>query len=297
MTRYALYTVRYMLVVLLTLTGCAKEPPIDISVNAKCAIIVEAKNGRVLFEKNSEDKFPPASPTKVMTAIVAIEQVPLEKKITPTRNATRVEPTVAGLKEGVKYTVRDLIAAMLIKSANDAAVTVAEGIGGSKEQFIRLMNVRAKKLGMKDTYFATASGLPTGKKDKQYTTAKDLAVMMRYALKHKVLYEAMSQKGADIYGSDGRKIRLKTHNRSLYREGKEAWGKTGYTREAKRTFTGTDPSSKPRIVFALLQSDNLWHDIGELKDGGLQLYERRHRNFLKDLFKWIKKERAIGREK
>ena len=114
---------------------------------------------------------------------------------------------------------------------------------------------------MENTYFATASGLPTGKRDSQYTTARDLAHMMRYALRYNIILDLMSQKELEIFGSDNKVIYLKTHNKALLRSEKAPWGKTGYTKEAKRTFVGTDPSYRPVIVFGLLQSTDLWNDI------------------------------------
>ncbi len=289
----------YCLIFLLLtfIAGCTvREEPIVVQVDAKAAVIAEAKNGEVLYEKDPGKRYPPASTTKVMTAIVAIEKMSLNKYIKAGKKVSKVEPTVAGLEPGVKYRLKDLLAAILIKSANDAALAIAEGVAGSEEKFVRLMNTRARKLGMDDTYFATPSGLPTGKKDSQYTTARDLAKMMRYARRYEIILELMAQKEADIYGSDGRKIHLKTHNKSLFWSDDAPWGKTGYTREARRTFVGIDPSLKPRIVFSLLKSDDLWKDITMLKNKGLELYERKHRTFLSDLIDWISSQRRRGRE-
>lgn len=275
--------------------GCSpKEVETPIVVNAKGAVILEAVNGRVIFEKNPDGRFPPASTAKIMTAIVAIERMPLKKEITPGENVVNVEPTVAKLVPGVRYSLEELIKAILIKSANDAAFVIAEAVAGSEEKFARLMNKKAKKIGMKNTNFATASGLPTGKKDSQYTTAMDLAKMMRYAGRHDVILEAISQKDADIYGSDGKRIYLKTHNKALLKDSNAPWGKTGYTREAKRTFVGIDPSMKPRIVFALLKSSDLWNDIHTLKDRGVEIYEKRHKTFINNLISWIISQNKAG---
>ncbi|MFH1664991.1 MAG: serine hydrolase [Candidatus Omnitrophota bacterium] len=278
-----------IVVVLVALGGCSCEEPVEVSVDAKCAVIAEAGSGRVFFAKNADEKFPPASTAKVMTAVLAVENLDMDTEITPSAGALSVEPTIAGLRPGVKYRVRDLLAAVLIKSANDAAMVIAEAVAGSEKNFTAMMNRKAEEIGMKNTFFATASGLPTGKKDSQYTTARDLADMMRYAARHKAILEMMSKKDMYIYGSDGRRIYLKTHNKTLLSGGGNApWGKTGYTREAKRTFAGIDPSLEPKIVFSLLQSDALWKDITELKDKGLAIYEKKHRNFFKDLIGRIK---------
>jgi D-alanyl-D-alanine carboxypeptidase len=281
--------------VLCVLVGCAHEVPVEISVNAKAAIIMEVKSGEILFEKNADKRFPPASTAKVMTAIVAIENSSLNKKIVPTRRAVKVEPTVAGLKAGVKYSLKDLLAAILIKSANDAARAIAESVAGTEKKFTLLMNAKAKEIGMMDTYFANASGLPTGKKDRQYTTVRDLAKLMRYARRYKVLLELMSKKKDYIHGSDGKRIYLNTHNRSLLSKKGASWGKTGYTKEARRTFVGIDPSFKPRIAIALLKSNDLVHDIAALKNKGLEIYQRKHGTLLSGIIQWVKDERQRSR--
>ncbi|MFC1570639.1 D-alanyl-D-alanine carboxypeptidase family protein [Candidatus Omnitrophota bacterium] len=286
------------ILVLLSLSGCfqLEEPTVEIDVDAKSAVIMDMESGEVLYEKDADKRYPPASTTKIMTAVVAIESLPLDTEITPTKKGIYVEPTVAGLRQGVRYKLEDLISAILIKSANDAAKVIAISISGSEEEFARLMNKKAEEIGMTDTYFLTASGLPTGKKDKQYTTAKDLATLMRYASRYDVIMENVSQKTANIYGSDGRKIYLKTHNKALLRSDNAPWGKTGYTREARRTFAGCDPSYEPSICFGLLKSDDLWDDITTLKDKGLELHELSNRTFFSKLMEWIRYERVLGKE-
>ncbi len=263
----------------------------EISVSATCAMVAEIENGRILFAKNAGERFPPASTAKVMTAIIAIENFPPDKEFSVSRRASRTEPVIAGLKVGVRYNLRDLLTALIVKSANDAAVVIAEGIAGDEKKFTLLMNAKAAEIGMRDTYFATASGLPAGRPDSQYTTVEDLVRMMRYALRHGVILDMLSKKEAEIYGSDGRRIRLKSHNKTFSRPAGVSWGKTGYTREAKRTFVGVDPSFSPHVILALLQSADLWDDISELKQKGLALYERNHRTPLSAILAWVKYNR------
>ena len=225
------YKLRYIIIICLcvfALAGCVQEEHnIEVDVNAKAAVILDVETGKVLYEKSPDKRFPPASTAKMMTAIVAIERLPLDTEITPTKEAVYVEPTIAGLKPGVTYKLEDLLAAILIKSGNDAARVIAVEVSGTEEDFAILMNEKAREIGMTDTNFMTASGLPTGRKDKQYTTARDLAVMMRYAAEHDVILEIISQKDKEIYGSNGKKIYLKTHNKSLLRDENAPGGKTG----------------------------------------------------------------------
>ncbi|MFQ5952544.1 MAG: serine hydrolase, partial [Candidatus Omnitrophota bacterium] len=109
-----------LLVAVCVLSGCAPKAPVELSLNARSAMIIDARNGEVLFEKNADFKSPPASTAKVMTAIIAIENAPLKRKIIPSSNAVGAEPIITGLKPGVEYSLSDLLAALLIKSANDA---------------------------------------------------------------------------------------------------------------------------------------------------------------------------------
>ena len=292
-----------LLFALVLTAGCGQKIELPtVNVDAKGAVILDATNGRVLFAKNPDGRFPPASTTKIMTAIVAIESLSPDADVIPSKKATYVEPTLAGLKAGVKYKLNDLLATILIKSGNDAATAIAEAVAGSEKAFAEKMNTKAAILGMDNTYFATASGLPTGKKDSQYTTARDLAVMMRYAMRYKPLLEHMSRKDAVIYGSDGGRIYLKTHNRSLLMRQDGPWGKTGYTKEASRTFAGCDASESPSIVFGLLKSEKLWDDIFTLNDKGLEIFALYRRTWVDDLkerfsafLDWIRGQRLMGR--
>lgn len=288
--------IAYLLIFLIILVGLAivflpyclsgfvhEYKPPHITVDAWSAIIIDAETGRVLYDKNPDIKLPPASTTKVMTAIVALDHLSPDAEITPSKKAIYVEPTVAGLKDGVKYKFNDLLAALLIKSSNDAAVAIAEAVGGNEKAFAKMMNEKAAQLGMTNTRFESASGLPTGKKDLQFTTARDLAKMMRYAARNKTILTHMSKKDATISGSDDIKIYLKTHNKTLTMRDSAPWGKTGYTRQASRTFTGVDPSMTPKIAFALLKSEDLWNDILTLNDKGLIAFVESRKTWQDDL--------------
>ncbi len=273
---------------MLALRISAREvPSVEIDVNAKSAMIMEAGSGKVLFEKDADERLQPASTVKVMTAIVAMENLPLESEVIPTTSVVEVEPTVIELQPGTRYSLEDLISAILIKSANDAAVAIAEAVAGSEEDFVELMNRKAVEIGLKDTYYTNASGLPAVNREDQYTTARDLVTLMRYARRYKFLMNTLSKKETDIYGSDNKRIHLGTHNRSLFSKKGVSWGKTGYTIKAGRTFVGVDPSHRPRIIFALLKSKKLWHDIAVLKNRGLEVYRERRRNIFVNIINWI----------
>ncbi|MBU1656727.1 MAG: serine hydrolase, partial [Candidatus Omnitrophica bacterium] len=214
--KWAAISVAVLVITASMVTEYSRRPVEEnINITAEAAIIINAGNGQVLYEKNADRRLQPASTVKVMTAIIAIKNMPLDEKIIPTESVKSIEPTNAGLEPGVAYRLKDLIAAILIKSANDAAVAIAEGVAGNEDDFARLMNQEALEFGMLDTNFTNASGLPAKPRARQYTTARDLSKMMRQAVKDKFILEKMSVKEKDIYAGDGTKIQLTTHNRSL----------------------------------------------------------------------------------
>ncbi|MBF0215895.1 MAG: D-alanyl-D-alanine carboxypeptidase [Candidatus Omnitrophica bacterium] len=254
-----------------------KPADVAVHVDALSAVIMDASTGKVLFAKSPDTRLEPASTVKLMTAVLAMENLGLDDVITAPGSIKLVQPTYAGLKPGVTYKAGDLLTAMMIKSANDASVAIAEAVAGNEDEFTAMMNEKAAALGMNDTNFINSTGLPSRKKEKQYTTARDLARLMAYAMKYPFLVGEMSKKDDRISGSDGIDLYLKTHNKSLHRTGHHLMGKTGYTRKAKRTFVGVDSPTHPRIIVALLKSDSLWKDISELRTKGLILYSRQEK--------------------
>ncbi len=243
------------------------------SLTARAAAVLDVSTGRILYSKNPHLRLPPASTTKVMTVVVALERMHPEKRIRISRNAVNATPSKAGLTLGAEYRVWDLVTAALVSSSNDAAVALAEGAAGSEIAFAGLMNAKAARLGMKGTRFVNASGLPD-KKRKQYTTAYDLSTLMRHALRDKRIDERMGILEAEIRGSDGKTLKLKSHNKMLWRMPKFVKGKTGWTFASRHTFVGTNYEAKKRITFAMLSSTEPWTDIERLAAFGLWLHAR-----------------------
>lgn len=246
----------------------------DLSVSARSAVIVDAKNGKILYEKNPGMKLPPASTTKVMTVLVVLDKASPREEVTITAEDAAVETSKAGLTVGAKYNVGDLILASLIASSNDAAVALARHVAGNEEAFAALMNEKAKKLGMHDTCFVNATGLPD-KKKKQYSTAGDLTKLLRQATRDKRIDRAMEHMTAVIRGSDGVDIVLKNHNKMLWKAPKFVKGKTGWTFAARHTFVGTNFGRDKKITFAMLGSTQPWVDIQRLANFGLLLTNKR----------------------
>lgn len=239
-------------------------------ITAKSFVVMDIDNGKVLYCRKPYLRLPAASTVKVMTAILALETLSPEKHVVISARAAGVEPSKAYLTQGASYSALSLIKALLISSSNDAAIALAEAVAGSEDNFARLMNKKARQLKMRNTHFVTASGLPD-KRRKQYTTAYDLAILMRYALKYKIINTIMSTRSAAIVGSDGRRLYLTNHNKLMRSDPYFVVGKTGFTMKARHCFLGTDHGEKKDIVFSLLASYNPWQDIRRLASYGLRL--------------------------
>ena len=245
-----------------------------IFLTAKSCVIIDMEDGAILYGKMPHLKLPPASTTKVMTVLLARERLPMKQKVLISRNAANTAPSKAGLTKGASYSVEDLIMAALVASSNDAAVALAEAMAGSERQFMNIMNLKARELGMNNTFFANSTGLPE-KSRKQYTTAYDLAQLMRVAVKDKRIDDILAITEASIQGSDGLTLALRAHNKMLWKIPKFVKGKTGWTSAAQHTFVGTNYAPNKAITFAMLSSQKPWTDIERLANFGLALERQR----------------------
>ena len=158
--------------------------PMELS--SKSAILMDVESGQILFEKNSHDKLPPASVTKVMTMLLAVEaldsgKIKLDDQVQISERASEMGGSKIFLEPGETQKVDDLLKGIAVESANDACVAMAEYVGGSEEEFVAMMNNKAKQLGMNDTNFSNTNGLPI---ENHYTSAHDIAIMSRELLKH-----------------------------------------------------------------------------------------------------------------
>ncbi len=231
-------------------------------ITARSFAVLDSGNGKILSSRRPHLRLPSASTVKVMTALVVLEKADFDQPVKVSHNAALAQPSKAYLTEGADYSVYDLLQALLLASANDAAVALAEATAGSEANFAQLMNEKAKKLGMKNTFFVNASGLPDPQ-TRQYSCAYDLAVMMRHAIKNPIIAKLISKKSAAITGSDGKQLFLNNHNK-LLKEHAYILGKTGYTVEARHCFVGVGQLGKRGISFAILGSSKPWQDIRRL---------------------------------
>jgi D-alanyl-D-alanine carboxypeptidase len=229
------------------------------SVTAQAVYAVDYTNRKVLYAKNHRHKLYPASTVKLLTALVVLDNKDLQDRVTVSSKAVNVEPTKAGLGLGVSYTTQDLLEVLLATSANDAAVALAQAVAGSEAGFARLMNRKAKALGMKDSHFTNATGLPDRS---QVTSAYDMAILTRAAFSNSFIKEVMAKRSVTIAGSDGRKITRTNHNKLLWRlSDPQVLGKTGYTRAAGHCYAGIAYYDDKRVSFVILKSRKPWADI------------------------------------
>ena len=234
------------------------------TINSRAAITIDASTGEILFSKNPNLRLAPASTTKLMTAIVAIESENLSKITTISRNASHTAPSKAGFKKGDRVTIEGLLYAALLESANDAAVALAEAITGSEKRFVALMNQKALAIGARDTKFINANGLPGSG---QFTTALDLSKILNYALKIPKLREIIGTPEAQITTENGRVFYFRSTDKLLWSDEKVIGGKTGYTRKAGHCFVGAAQREEKTIIVAVLGSPsrkNLWGDTEKL---------------------------------
>ncbi len=229
--------------------------------NWKTAVILDEK-GRVVYADHPDLPSPPASTVKVLTAMVVIDHLPLEKWVRVSEHASKVEPSKCYLKPGEEYRVKDLIYALLMASANDAAVVLAEAVAGSEKKFAVLMNAKARRCGARRSHFVTASGLPA---KKQVATARDLARIMRIARYYGLIVKALSKKVYLFRSRKGRSIRVVNHNKLLW-DKRWNWvrGKTGFTSRARQCFLGFFCKRDRCFSFCFLGGATLWDNIKEL---------------------------------
>lgn len=249
----------------------------SVPITASSAVLLDGNTDRIVFAKTPHLKRAPASTAKVLTALVAMKHLPLDKIVTIPRFAESIEPSKVYLRAGERYRVRDLIRATLISSANDASETLAHAAAGSRSAFARMMNRRAKSIGCHRSNFVNGSGLPA---NNQYSTAYDMALIMREAQRYPFLVDTMKTRTVVIRSLRGRKIFLRNHNKLLWRGHEQVIGKTGYTLKARHCFIGHIRLSTRNVFVSMLGSHRLWRDLKILIDfqfGASLLKIRRNR--------------------
>jgi len=238
----------------------ARVPPIS----AKSALIISLKDWQPLYDKASDLRLPMASTTKIMTALLTVEYLQGDEDVLVSENATSVSPVKLGLREGERYQADDLLYGLLLYSANDAGVALAEKVAGTEERFAGMMNEKARELGAFNTYFNNATGLPG---EGQYTTVSDLALILNNALKNPKIQKIMQTKYIS-FGHNGRSVTLRNKNKLLWECPWTIGGKTGFTRMAGHCYVGKFKNEDNEFIVALLGSKRLWADASALVNYG-----------------------------
>ncbi|AIQ36957.1 D-alanyl-D-alanine carboxypeptidase [Paenibacillus sp. FSL R5-0345] len=236
----------------------SKAAAVDLAPGARSAILMDAGTGTVIYEKNSHDKLPPASITKIMTMLLTVEaldegRLQLTDKVRTSEYAASMGGSQIFLEPGEEMTVDDMLKGIAMASGNDASVAMAEKIAGSESAFVDLMNKRAEELGLKDTHFANCNGLPAAN---HYSSAYDIAVISRELLKHDqiIKYTGSYQ---DYLRKDSTKPFWLVNTNKLVRFYTGADGlKTGYTAEAKFCLSATAARDGLRAVAVVLGEPN-----------------------------------------
>jgi D-alanyl-D-alanine carboxypeptidase len=240
--------------------------------SAQAAILMDRDSGRILFEKNADKEMKIASLTKIMTALVAIEQSKLDSIVTVGPNAVGVEGSSIYLKKGEKVPLEHLLYGLMLRSGNDAATAIAEHVGGSVDGFVYLMNQKASFLGMKHTHFTNPHGLD---QEDHYSSAKDLAILTSYALKNPTFRQIVKTqiKTIDWPNLDwDQKFYNKNKLLRMY-----PWAdgvKTGFTKQARRTLVTSATKNGTQLVAVTLNDGNDWNDAIDMYKYGFSHYAK-----------------------
>ncbi len=248
---------------------CAPPP-----VKARAAILMDAATGEVLFEKNSRENNAPASTTKIVTAILAIESGRLDESVRVSLRAAATRGSSMHLYSGQVLSLRELVAGLLLRSGNDAAVAIAEHLAGSTEAFVEQMNLRARDLGATASHFRNPHGLSAAG---HYTTAHDLALLARHALTNPTFAALVSSKEISIEWQDRRgreqDLNLRNTNRLLWMLEEADGVKTGTTDEAGPCLVSSATRGSHRLIAVVLHDHARWYDSMQLLKYGFDNYD------------------------
>ncbi|MBO5338547.1 MAG: D-alanyl-D-alanine carboxypeptidase [Clostridia bacterium] len=246
-------------------------PSYALDISGKSAVLIEADSGEVIYEKNADIRLPMASTTKIMTGIIAIENCPLDEVVKIPKEAVGIEGSSIYLIEGEELTVRELLYALLLESANDASVALAIKTSGDVSEFADLMNRKADELCLENTHFTNPHGLDD---DEHYTSASDLSKITAYAMKNPVFKEIVStyKKTIPLNNGEGTRV-LINHNKLLRSYNGSNGVKTGYTKHSGRCFVSSAQRDGVNLICVTLNAPNDWHDHSALLDYGFEKYE------------------------
>jgi len=241
------------------------------NIEGNAYILIDGKTGQVLYGKEIDQKLNPASTTKIMTTIIALEKGNLQDMVTISKNVPLVEGTKVYLREGEKIELEKLLNAAMIHSANDAALAIAEHIGGSQEKFAQMMNEKAKEIGADNSNFINPHGLTA---EGHLTTAYDLALISKYAMQNPKFRELAQGKTYDWVGEEWQ-TRLININKFLWRMDESTGIKPGYTSAARYTLAASAKRDNQELISVILGSSDarIWDDAKALLEYGFANFQ------------------------
>ena len=237
------------------------------AISAQKAILMDGNTGRILYEKNADNRSLIASTTKIMTALVICEQCNVLDRMRIPKEAVGIEGSSMYLQEGEVLTLQDLLYGMMLHSGNDAATALAIYCGGTVEGFAELMNDKAQSLGMTDSHFVNPHGLDA---PEHYSTAKDLAILAREAMKNPIFSATVSTKSVSAANR-----RLTNHNKLLWRVEGANGVKTGYTKAAGRILVSGAKRNGRQLIAVTIDAPNDWNDHSAMLEEGFSRYTQR----------------------
>ena len=251
------------------------------AISASSYIAYDLDNDIVYYEKNVDDKRLIASITKILTAIVTIENIDINKNVLVGEEVLKAYGSAVYIEVGEKLTIKDLLYGLMLRSGNDAAIVLAKNVAGSNDNFVKLMNKLATDIGMKNSYFINPHGLEDNDGNGNISTAKDMALLTRYAMKNKVFREIF---GTKKYTA---KTNYKTYswtnkNKLLLSEDYITGGKTGFTKKAHRTLVTTGSRNNINVVIVTLNDGNDFLD---------------HKNMYEEIFRKYKSVKVLDKDK
>lgn len=234
------------------------------AVSAEHAILMDAQTGRVLYEKNADERSLIASTTKIMTALVVCERCNVLDRMRIPKEAVGIEGSSMYLKEGEVLTIQELLYGLMLHSGNDAAVALAIYCGGTVEGFAGLMNDKARQLGMENTHFENPNGLDS---PGHYSTAKDMAVLAAYAMENPIFAQTVSTKTVTAGNRS-----LRNHNKLLWQVEGADGVKTGFTKAAGRILVSSAVHQGRRLIAVTMNAPDDWNDHRSLLEEGFSRY-------------------------
>ena len=239
--------------------------------SASSNVLMDTDSGRIIYSKNMDEKRLIASITKIMTSIIAIENANVEDVVTVGEEVLTMYGSNIYIELGEKMTLKNLLYGLMLRSGNDSAIVIATYVGKTEEKFVKMMNDKAKRIGMTNTIFNNSHGLD--EITQNYSTAKDMAILSTYAMKNQIYKEIVSTESWRVQ-SDKKSYYWENRNKLLKLYAHATGGKTGYTPSSGRTLVTTATKKNLNLTAVTLNDPNEYNSHIELYEYGFTNYER-----------------------